>query len=70
MVLGSSEALIHDGPEPFQAEYSIRQRTVQLTVNPVDWDNHEAGKVLVLGENFDGAAAGSGRLYLRIMPSP
>lgn len=29
-----------------------------------------AGKVFNLGENFDGAAPGSGRLYLRIMPSP
>ena len=52
-VLGSSEALRHDGPERFQGEYSLGQRTVQLTVNPVDWENHEAGKVLVLADITD-----------------
>ena len=52
-VLGSSEALSHNGPERFQAEYSIGQRTVQLTVNQVDWESHEAGKVLVMADITD-----------------
>jgi signal transduction histidine kinase len=52
-VLGSSDALRHNGPERFQAEYSIGQRTVQLTVSQVDWENHEAGKVLVLADITD-----------------
>jgi two-component system NtrC family sensor kinase len=52
-ILGSSEALRHSGPERFQCEYSIQQRTVQLTVNLVDSENPESGKVLVLSDITD-----------------
>jgi signal transduction histidine kinase len=52
-VLGSSEALRHSGPDRFQGEYAIQQRTVQLTVNQVDSNNPESGKVLVLSDITD-----------------
>ena len=51
--LASSEALRHSGPERFQCEYSIQQRTVQLKVNQVDSKNPETGKVLVLSDITD-----------------
>jgi len=50
---GTSEALSHAGPERFQAEYSMGQRTLQLTVDPVDPENRESGKILVLTDNTD-----------------
>jgi signal transduction histidine kinase/DNA-binding response OmpR family regulator len=56
-ILGSSEALRHSGPERFQGEYSIQQRTVQLTVNQVDSKNPESGKVLVLSDITDSKLA-------------
>ncbi len=52
-VLGSSEALRHRGPERYQAEYSIEQRTVQLSASQVDPENADAGKVLVLSDITD-----------------
>jgi signal transduction histidine kinase len=56
-ILGSSEALRHSGPGRFQCEYSIRHRTVQLSVNQVDSKNPEAGKVLVLSDITDSKLA-------------
>jgi two-component system NtrC family sensor kinase len=56
-ILGSSEALRHSGPERFQGEYSIQQRTVQLTVNQVDPKNQESGRVLVLSDITDSKLA-------------
>ncbi|HEY1986395.1 MAG TPA: ATP-binding protein [Terracidiphilus sp.] len=52
-VLGASEFLRLNGTERFQSEYSIHQRTVQLTVNPVDPENPDAGKILVLSDVTD-----------------
>ena len=52
-VLGSSDALLHAGPERFQADYPIGQRTIQLTVDPVDPENRESGRVLVLTDITD-----------------
>jgi signal transduction histidine kinase len=52
-ILGSSEALRHSGQGRFQSEYSIQQRTVQLTVDQVDSKNPESGKVLVLSDITD-----------------
>ncbi len=52
-VLGTSEALRHAGTERFQADYSIGQRTVQLNVDPVNPQNPESGKVLVLSDITD-----------------
>ncbi len=52
-VLGSSEALLDHRLEHFQAEYSIGQRTVLLTVNQVDPDSPSAGKILVLSDITD-----------------
>jgi len=52
-VFGTAEALRHTGPERFQADYSVGQRTVQLTVDPVDPENAELGRVLVLTDVTD-----------------
>jgi len=52
-VFGTSEALRHTGPERFQADYSVGQRTVQLTVDPVDPESPESGRVLVLTDITD-----------------
>ncbi len=52
-VLGTSEALSDTGSKPFQGEYSLGPRTVQLTVEPIDSDNRPAGKVLVLADITD-----------------
>lgn len=52
-VLGSSEGLRHTGPERFQAEYSLGHRTVLLTVESVDSENYESGRVLVLNDITD-----------------
>src|SRR3954470_322074 len=52
-VVGTSEALRHTGPERFQADYSIGQRTVQLTAEPVAAENQDSGKVLVLADVTD-----------------
>jgi len=52
-VLGTSEALRNSGTERFLREYSLGQRTVQLTVEPVNYENHESGKVLVLADVTD-----------------
>jgi signal transduction histidine kinase len=52
-VLGTSEALRYSEPERFQAEYSLGQRTVQLTVDRVDPDHSDSGKVLVLADVTD-----------------
>jgi signal transduction histidine kinase len=52
-VLGTSEALRQSGPERFRAEYSIGQRTVQLSVEPVNSESDESGKVLVLTDVTD-----------------
>lgn len=52
-VLGSSEALSDTASKPFQGEYSLDHRTVQLTVEPIDSDNRESGKVLVLADITD-----------------
>ena len=52
-VVGTSEALRHSGPERFQADYSIGQRTVQVRVDPVDPARRDWGKVLVLTDITD-----------------
>jgi two-component system, NtrC family, sensor kinase len=52
-VVGTSEALRHPGPTRFQAEYSIGQRKVQLTVDPVNPEHREWGKMLVLTDVTD-----------------
>jgi signal transduction histidine kinase len=52
-VLGTSEALHHTGPGCFQAEYSIGEKTILLTVNQVDPAQAEAGKVIVLSDITD-----------------
>src|SRR3954454_2341100 len=52
-VFGTNEALRHTGPERFQADYSIGQKTIQLTVNPVDSENPESGRILVLTDVTD-----------------
>jgi signal transduction histidine kinase len=52
-VLGTSEGLRYSGRERFQSDYSIGQRTIQLTVDPVDPENRQSGKVLVLTDVTD-----------------
>ena len=52
-VLGSSEALRYTGVERYQAEYSMGQRTVQLTVEPVASEGYDSGRVLVLTDITD-----------------
>jgi signal transduction histidine kinase len=52
-VFGTSEALRQTGPERFQADHSLGQRTIQLTVNPVNPENSESGRVLVLTDITD-----------------
>jgi two-component system NtrC family sensor kinase len=52
-VLGAGELLRLTGQERFQSEYSINQRTIQLTVNQADPENAEAGKILVLSDVTD-----------------
>ena len=52
-VLGTSEALRYPGPERYLADYSLGRRTVQLMVDPVDPENRESGKVLVLADITD-----------------
>ncbi len=52
-LLGTGEALRHAGPERFQSEYSMGQRTIQLTVYQVDVEHGEAGKILVLSDITD-----------------
>jgi two-component system, NtrC family, sensor kinase len=52
-VFGTPEALQHAGRERFQSEYRLGQRTIQLTVDPVDPEHREAGKVLVLTDITD-----------------
>jgi two-component system NtrC family sensor kinase len=52
-VLGTSEALRHNGPDRFHADYPIGQRTVHLTVDPVDPERRDWGKVLVLTDITD-----------------
>jgi two-component system NtrC family sensor kinase len=52
-ILGSSEPLRHTGPEPFKADYEIDQRTVQLTVNPVEPGHEESGKILAISDITD-----------------
>ncbi len=51
--LGTGEPLRHAGPERYQAEFAIQQRTVQLSVYQVDPDSEEAGKVLVVSDITD-----------------
>ena len=52
-VFGTSEALRHTGPQRFQADHSVGQKTIHITVNPVDPENPEAGRVLVLSDVTD-----------------
>ncbi len=52
-VFGTSQALRHQGPERFQADYSVGQRTLQVTLDPVDPQNPDAGRVLVLTDVTD-----------------
>jgi PAS domain S-box-containing protein len=52
-ISGSSEALRHPGRGRYQTEFSIDQRTLQLSVTAVDSDNPETGKILVLSDITD-----------------
>lgn len=52
-VLGTGEPLRNTGVDRFQGEYSLGQRTVQLTVDPVNSESRESGRVLVLADITD-----------------
>ncbi len=52
-VLGAADALRHCGPQRFQSEYTVGQRTIQLSVKQVDPENAAAGKILVLSDSTD-----------------
>jgi two-component system NtrC family sensor kinase len=51
--LGAGEALRHCGTQRFQSEYTVDQRTIQLSLKQVGPENAAAGKILVLSDSTD-----------------
>lgn len=52
-LIGTSEPLLHGGPEPYRKEFSINQRTIRLSVNPISGDIVAQGLVLVFSDITD-----------------
>jgi two-component system, NtrC family, sensor kinase len=52
-VLGTSRPLLHEGTDPYSAEFQLGRRAVQVTINVISVDGVHDGKVIVLRDVTD-----------------